>query len=156
MQGCVQGYLPTCRDVCRDTCPHAGIPAYMQGCVQGYLPTCRDTCPHAGMCAGIPSHMQGYVLGRCQQHQHTHLHKGTYQNTHTHTCRNEFLAVVTYLVGTIVMYWHPREARQLHAVAFAFFYFQLLNIVSVNRCTRVLFSHTCAFVRRIKIERCGK
>lgn len=44
----------------------------------------------------------------------------------------EVLAVVIYLVAAVVAVWDPLVARQMHAAAFALFYFQLLSILSIS------------------------
>uniref|UniRef100_A0A7S0THV7 Ion transport domain-containing protein n=1 Tax=Hemiselmis andersenii TaxID=464988 RepID=A0A7S0THV7_HEMAN len=47
--------------------------------------------------------------------------------------RNQFLAILLYLIGVVVDIWRPLEARNIHSAAFLFFWFQVLNTLSVNR-----------------------
>ncbi len=82
-------------------------------------------------CAYVPRRQSGQDMACINAYIHTHAH------THTHIHRNAFLAVLMYLIGALVMTWYPLEAKQLHAAAFAFFYFQLLNILSVDKCVFV-------------------
>lgn len=47
--------------------------------------------------------------------------------------RNEFIAIMTYLLGIVIEVFDVRMARNLHAASFIFFWFQVLNTLSVNR-----------------------
>jgi hypothetical protein len=39
--------------------------------------------------------------------------------------RNEFIAIVSYLVGIVIEVWDIRSARNVHAASFVFFWFQV-------------------------------
>jgi hypothetical protein len=47
--------------------------------------------------------------------------------------RNQFIAILLYLIGVVVDIWNPLQARNIHSAAFISFWFQVLNTLSVNR-----------------------